>query len=155
MVDWVVSRRVNESCCAGSLTQRGPSWVVLFNKKPFEASSCPCVTCLSDVGGEVDCLPMVKPDADSHLGIRHVCTCTFKVSSEVGSPHWRWVTFVPVRERGISLGTCENGKRGDAICGFNAPTPIGKRGPLSCDGSWHGKGWWTPHCESERSVARE
>jgi len=42
---------------------------------------------------EVDCLPMVKPDAASHLGIRHVYVWAFQASSDVGSPHRRWVTF--------------------------------------------------------------
>ena len=38
MVDWVVSRRVNESCYVGSLTRRGPSWVVLFNKSLLKSN---------------------------------------------------------------------------------------------------------------------
>jgi hypothetical protein len=42
---------------------------------------------------EVDCLPMVKPDAASHLGIRHVYASAFQASLDVGSPHRRWVTF--------------------------------------------------------------
>jgi hypothetical protein len=54
---------------------------------------------------------MVKPNAASHLGIRHVYVYAFQVLSDVGSPHRRWVTFVSLhREKEISLGTCENGK---------------------------------------------
>jgi hypothetical protein len=50
---------------------------------------------------EVDCLPMVKPDAASHLGIRHVRVRAFQASSDVGSPHRRWVTFrFPQRGKG-------------------------------------------------------
>jgi len=50
---------------------------------------------------EVDCLPMAKPNAASHLGIRHVCVYAFQVLSDVGSPHRRWVTFVsPQRGKG-------------------------------------------------------
>jgi hypothetical protein len=50
---------------------------------------------------EVDCLPMVKPDAASHLGIRHVYACAFQASSDVGSPHRRWVTFyIPQQGKG-------------------------------------------------------
>ena len=50
---------------------------------------------------EVDCLPMVKSNAASHLGIRHVYVYAFQVLPDVGSPHRRWVTFVPLhREKG-------------------------------------------------------
>jgi hypothetical protein len=80
MVDWVVSRRVNESCYVGSLTRRGltfDGWALLPCFAFDEASSCPCVDMLERCWREVDCLPMVKPDAASHLGIRHVCTCAF------------------------------------------------------------------------------
>jgi hypothetical protein len=61
---------------------------------------------------EVDCLPMVKPNAASHSGIRHVYAHAFQASSDVGSPHRRWVTFVfhNREKKEISLGTCENGK---------------------------------------------
>ena len=40
-------------------------------------------------------------------------------------------------DKGISLETCENGKRGDAICGFKVASTLlsGGRAPLSCDGS--------------------
>jgi hypothetical protein len=42
MVDWVVSRRVNESCYVGSLTRRGLALVRgLVASLTFEASSCP------------------------------------------------------------------------------------------------------------------
>jgi hypothetical protein len=34
--------------------------------------SCPCVTFARAMLKDVGCLPMVKPDAASHLGIRHV-----------------------------------------------------------------------------------
>jgi hypothetical protein len=35
------------------------------------------------------------------------------------------VTFVSPRDKGILLKTCENGKQGDAICGFEvACTPL-------------------------------
>jgi hypothetical protein len=53
-VDWVVSRRVNESCYVGSLTRRGLALVrgvVVPSVFAFEASSYPCVICLSDVVG--------------------------------------------------------------------------------------------------------
>ena len=65
-------------------------------------------------------MPVVKPIAASHLGIRHVYACAFQVSSDVGSLHRRWVTFVSCNgKKEISLETCENGKRGDVICGFD------------------------------------
>jgi hypothetical protein len=52
MVDRVVSRRVNESCYVGSLTRRGLALVRgIAALLAFEASSCPCVICLSNVGG--------------------------------------------------------------------------------------------------------
>jgi hypothetical protein len=34
---------------------------------------------------EVDCLPMVKPDAASHLGIRHVYVSDFHYGEKGGS----------------------------------------------------------------------
>jgi hypothetical protein len=65
MEDWVVSRRVDESCHAGSLLEG--DWPEGF---AFEASSRPCVTCSSDVegggllaGGQTRC-------SFNHLGIR-------------------------------------------------------------------------------------
>ena len=81
---------------------------------------------------------MVKPNAASHSGIRHVYVCAFQVSSDVGSLHCRWVTFVSCEgKKEISLEMCENGKRGDVICGFDV-----RRGhvvvllaALSCDES--------------------
>jgi len=39
------------------------------------------------------------------------------------------VTFVSLWDKGILLKTCENGKQGDAICGFEvACTPLGGEG---------------------------
>jgi len=36
---------------------------------------------------EVGCLPMVKPDVASHLGIRHVYECAFlRYHLDIGSP---------------------------------------------------------------------
>jgi len=58
----------------------------------------------------VDCLPMVRPDAASHLGIRHGRVhlsggCGSLVVSIEGR-----VTHVLIRNKGISLEMCENGK---------------------------------------------
>lgn len=54
MVDWVVSRRVNESCYVGSLTRRGlalavvgPSCLAL----PLKPQAISFVMCLSNVEG--------------------------------------------------------------------------------------------------------
>jgi hypothetical protein len=46
--DWVVSDRVEESRHVGSLLEG--DWPE-GSSLPFEASSCPCVTCLSKVEG--------------------------------------------------------------------------------------------------------
>ena len=47
MVDWVVSRRVNESCQVGSLTRRGSALAVagLDALLASDGSSVPCVNC--------------------------------------------------------------------------------------------------------------
>jgi hypothetical protein len=53
---------------------------------------------------------MVKPDAASHSGIRHVYVGAFQVSSDVGSPHRRWVTFASDNgRRGSHLGRARMG----------------------------------------------
>jgi hypothetical protein len=57
---------------------------------------------------EVDCLPMVKPDAASHSEIRHVYGHAFQVSSDVGSLHRRWVTLCE-KQRGSHLGRARMG----------------------------------------------
>jgi len=118
MDDWVVSRRVDESCHVGSLLEGDWPEGSTF---AFEALSCPCVTCLSDVegggllaGGQTRCSLTTWGSATS-------TSHALWASSDVGSPHRRWVTllFSQRGKRGSSLGMCENGKRGDAICGFN------------------------------------
>ena|ERR1700760_420387 len=78
MVDWVVSCRVNESCYVGILTRRGltlekGAMLPCLPLKPQAVLVWHAWAMLK----EVDCLPMVTPDAASHLGIRHVRTCTF------------------------------------------------------------------------------
>jgi hypothetical protein len=50
MDDWVVSDRVEESCYVGSLLEGDwPEGFFFFSA--FEALSCPCGTCLSNVEG--------------------------------------------------------------------------------------------------------
>jgi hypothetical protein len=51
MDDWVVSDRVEESCHVGSLLEGDWSEGSTFFCFAFEALSCPCVTCLSNVVG--------------------------------------------------------------------------------------------------------
>ena len=38
------------------------------------------------------------------------------------------MTFVSLRDEGILLKTCENGKQGDAICGFEVACTPSRRG---------------------------
>ena len=78
MVDWVISRRVNESRYTGSLTLKGnwPWWLcmgALLPHLPLEVSSCPCVMCLSNVEGWWIACRWSNLMQLNHSGIRRVC----------------------------------------------------------------------------------
>jgi len=80
----------------GSLTQKGTGfgcWGPLLPWFAFEASSYPCVIGLSDVERRwiacrwSDLMQVATWGSATSM-------CAFQVSSIVGSPHQRWVTFV-------------------------------------------------------------
>ena len=61
---------------------------------------------------------MVRPDAANHSGIRHVYVCAFQASSDVGSPHRRWVTFAfHSGRRGSHLGRARMGNEAMSFAG--------------------------------------
>jgi len=79
MVGWLVLRRVKESRFAGELIRRGRAWWLwsLFVDRlcsPLKPRAI-LMWCDRAMLKEVDCLPMVKPVAANHWGIRHVCVC--------------------------------------------------------------------------------
>ena len=111
--------------CRKSDSKRDHPWLVCdAHTLPYfvcleELQAVLVLICLNDVEGGWFACRWVRPDATNHSGIRHVYACLLKVSLVIGSPHWRWVTFVfHSRDKGTLPRTCENGKWGDAICGF-------------------------------------
>jgi hypothetical protein len=57
----------------GKPTRRGPAQGAFLPLKPYAVLLWQARAMLK----EVDCLPMVKPNAASHSGIRHVYACAF------------------------------------------------------------------------------
>jgi hypothetical protein len=75
----------------------------------------------------------------NHSGIRRVCVCVpFRRHQSLVVPiEGRWPLFHSWN-KGIWPETCENGKWGDAICGFKEACTLSyreRKAPLSCGGS--------------------
>lgn len=101
----------------------------------FGASSCPCVTCLSDVeGGGLladgsGLMQLTTRGSAASVCVPFRCHRSLVVPIEGGRPLFH------SRNKGIRPETCENGKRGDAICGFKEARTLRGKPPLSSDGS--------------------
>jgi hypothetical protein len=125
----------------GSLTQKGTGfggWEgPLLPRFAFEASSHPCVMGLSNVERRwIACrwsdLMQVATWGSA------MSMCAFQVSLIVGSPHQRWVTFVLfVGTRGSCLRRVRMGNEVMPFVGSRwlVLSLIGRKAPLSCDGS--------------------
>ena len=101
----------------------------------FETSSCPCVTCLSDIEGWWVACRWSNLMQLNHSGIRLVCVGLFRSHRSFGSPHRRWVTFCSVHgTRGSHLRHVRMGNEVTPFCGFKGGLVLstGRKAPLGC-----------------------